>query len=268
MIGAYADEWEDRGGIFSLAQGVVYWEPPKSAHDALLDALQVDNNLLHMYGPDEGLPELREALQEKIQQENDLTNHHVMVTVGANQAYVNCVLTLLDSHHKAVVFKPYYFNHVMALQMAMADAKEQLLVGPSDSKGVPDLVWLETKLQADPSIRMVTITNPCNPTGVRLKRSILQRAVDLCGKHNVWLVLDCTYEYFIPSDTSPDGCFPDAHVIHIFSLSKAYALAGYRCGYMTMNKAADPLYRQVMKVQGMLSMSMSRSIGRCWACES
>ena len=83
-----------------------------------------------------------------------------MVTLGANQAYVNCVLTLLDESDeegnisKCVVFEPYYFNHVMAVQSArggkgcggtaapqlVTDAKsiEGLLVGPT-MKGVPDL---------------------------------------------------------------------------------------------------------------------------------
>ncbi|GKY91676.1 hypothetical protein MPSEU_000139400 [Mayamaea pseudoterrestris] len=251
MIGSYSAEWQDRGGIYSLAQGVVYWKPPPTAQSALLEAVQQSSepeSTLHMYGPDEGLPELRQVLQEKIQTENLLNNHHVMVTVGANQAYMNCVLTLLESNNKAVVFKPYYFNHVMALQMVLSDADEQLLVGPSSENGIPDLAWLEAQLQADPFIKVVTMTNPCNPTGVLLERSVVQQAVDLCRKQDVWLVLDCTYEYFV-SD-SFDGCFSDAHVIHIFSLSKAYALAGYRCGYMVMSKSADPLYQQVMKVQG------------------
>lgn len=41
----------------------------------------------------------------------------VMVTAGANQAFTNVVLTLLDTESKVVLFKPYYFNHLMAIQM-------------------------------------------------------------------------------------------------------------------------------------------------------
>ena len=40
-----------------------------------------------------------------------------MVTAGANQAFTNVVLTLLDAKDKVVLFKPYYFNHLMAVQM-------------------------------------------------------------------------------------------------------------------------------------------------------
>ena len=41
----------------------------------------------------------------------------VMVTAGANQAFTNLVLTLMDTGSKVVLFKPYYFNHLMAIQM-------------------------------------------------------------------------------------------------------------------------------------------------------
>jgi aspartate/methionine/tyrosine aminotransferase len=235
LVGKYAHLWETKGGIFSLAQGVVYWEPPQSCQDALIDALKQPHNLLHTYGPAQGIPELTQALEHKIAKENSLTNHDVMVTVGANQAFVNCVLTCLCDQSKAVVFRPYYFNHVMALQMCCGD--DSVVVGPCSADGIPDVAWLQETLQTQ-RIDMVTIVNPGNPTGVSLSKEYLQPIVDLCEHHATWLVLDCTYEYFTtPADHQPLATFPDApHVIHIFSFSKSYALAGYRCGYLVLHK--------------------------------
>lgn len=267
LIGKYAHLWEDKGGIFSLAQGVVYWKPPERVHTALLQALEDDNDnsqaapLLHTYGPDEGLPDLREAIQQKIRRENQLTNHDVMVTVGANQAYTNCILTLISQDQKVVVFSPYYFNHVMAIQMALPP--ESLVVGPCSEDGIPDLKWLEETLEADPSINMVTITNPGNPTGVALSRTVLQQAVDICHQHQAWLTFDCTYEYFVNRESNDmedyklGGCFPDPHVIHIFSFSKGYAMAGYRCGYIAINKDAC-VFDQMNKVQDTIPISPVR----------
>lgn len=117
LIGQYAHLWKNKGGIFSLAQGVVYWKPPGVVTTALVTALQKDAQptddssstappLLHTYGPDEGLPALRSAIQQKIKRENGLTNHEVMVTVGANQAYTNCILSLINQNQKVVVFAP------------------------------------------------------------------------------------------------------------------------------------------------------------------
>jgi len=256
LIGQYADLWKDRNGIYSLAQGVVYWKPPQTSITALQEAVNDENNLLHTYGPDEGLLELRERLETKIREENNLQNHQVMVTVGANQAYVNTVLTLLQDTDKAVVFKPYYFNHVMALQMTLPESS--LLEGPSSDDGIPDLGWLEERLKQDSSIHMVTLVNPGNPTGTLLSRETLQRVVDLCRDYNCWLILDCTYEYFVPDGSDFDGCFRDPHVLHIFSLSKAYALAGYRCGYIAISQQAPGLYGQMMKVQDTIPICPSR----------
>lgn len=245
MIDQYASEWESQGGIYSLAQGVVYWEPPQTCHEALIDAIQ-DHSLLHTYGPAPGIPALVAALQTKIQVENNLCQHYVMVTVGANQAYMNCVLTLLDDKSQGVIFAPYYFNHHMAIQMTCGT--DSVLVGPSyEDDGMPDIDWLRHALQQDKEddnednasskkINMVTIVNPGNPTGVFLTKEDLQPIVDLCREFGVWLILDCTYEYFIPPHqmlpTFPD----DPHVIHIFSFSKSYSLAGYRCGYLVLHK--------------------------------
>eukprot|EP00548_Thalassiothrix_antarctica_P009053 CAMPEP_0194156840 /NCGR_PEP_ID=MMETSP0152-20130528/69750_1 /TAXON_ID=1049557 /ORGANISM="Thalassiothrix antarctica, Strain L6-D1" /LENGTH=413 /DNA_ID=CAMNT_0038864811 /DNA_START=127 /DNA_END=1365 /DNA_ORIENTATION=+ len=268
--------WEDKGGIFSLAQGVVYWKPPEVVSSALIEALKEDQseNLnapqLHTYGPDEGLPALRSAIQQKIKRENGLTNHEVMISVGANQAYTNCILSLLNQDQKVVIFSPYYFNHVMAVQMALPE--DSLVVGPCSDDGIPDMKWLEATLKSDSSIQMVTIVNPGNPTGVSLSRKILQSAVDLCREYKAWLVLDCTYEYFVnvnegEQEDGPDyklgGCFPEPHVLHIFSFSKSYAMAGYRCGYIIVSEeAADDnktsLFRQMLKVQDTIPIAPSR----------
>jgi aromatic aminotransferase len=278
LISKFANRWEgdEKGGIYSLAQGVVYWQPPAACQTALIAALNNNDNALHLYGPNEGLLELRRALQHKLATRNGLTidPQYIMVTAGANQAYSNCVLTLLDNtKDRAVVFAPYYFNHVMALQMTIGN--ENILVGPTDSSsGEPDLDWLEQAFlqqqqheqqkEDNRPIRMVTLTNPNNPTGTALSRSFCQRLVELTKRHGCWLIFDCTYEDFTYSaddDTegSPSsGCCFDGqdHCIHIFSFSKAYALAGYRCGYLTL--PTQRVYDAMMKVQDTVPIAPSR----------
>jgi aromatic aminotransferase len=298
LIHQYSHLWPisetGEGGIYSLAQGVVYWEPPETSKRAIIDAISSSDSFLHTYGPDEGLPSLRKAILEKLAVENNLQNHNVMITSGANQAYMNCVLTLLDHpSSKAVVFAPYYFNHVMALQMTLTNPSNQLLVGPTDTyNGQPNLNWLEQQFKiyntetnnndysnSSNRIRMVTIVNPGNPSGTYLPRHYMQRVVDLCRTYVCWLVIDATYEYFVhtPTDEAKaehyyyDGCFgDDPHVIHISSFSKSYALAGYRCGYVVLHNDAiiesdttathkvTSLFDQMMKVQDTIPICPSR----------
>ena len=280
LINQHADKWVDRGGIYSLAQGVVYWKPPTEALEAVATAAASDDTL-HTYCPDEGTIELRSALNEKLAKENGLDNVEVIVTSGANQAYVNCVLTLLNEGDRCVCFRPYYFNHVMAIQMSRGE--DSLLVGPTGDDGVPDLDWLRNQLKGEDGdrIKVVTLVNPGNPTGLSLPRSYLEEVVELCKKHGVWLVMDNTYEHFdhTGANGSGDGllrgktsavsaaaeapfwCSSDEHVINIFSFSKAFALAGFRVGYVAISSAGSKpreCYEQMLKVQDTIPICPAR----------
>lgn len=90
--------------------------------------------------------------------------HEVMVTSGANQAFTNLVLTLLDPSDAAVLFVPYYFNHLMALQMT--GGGRSVVYGRCDPyTWQPNLDWLEQALSGPDPPKMVVLVNPCNPTG-------------------------------------------------------------------------------------------------------
>jgi aspartate/methionine/tyrosine aminotransferase len=321
IISQHASKWEnDPDGIYSLAQGVVYWRPPPSMYRALADAANCnldsdsistgfgmdgaignDGRVIHTYCPDEGYPPLIEALKLKLQKENGLQNPHVMVTSGANQAFINCVLTLLDEKDeegnvsKCVVFKPYYFNHVMAVQMTRGgktsdddtsldlSSEEGLMVGPTKD-GVPDLQWLRSKLEQNRysgggnSIRMIALVNPGNPTGVALPYDFLNEIKDLTKEFGVWLIMDNTYEHFdiskrnsIPNSTMHDipdyPCFDEEHVINIFSFSKGYSMAGFRVGYIALSSKSSHgngkgrgsiAYEEMLKVQDTIAICTSR----------
>jgi aspartate/methionine/tyrosine aminotransferase len=116
-------------------QGVVYWQPPEEALKKVEKIIR--EPAVSKYGADDGLPQLREALLEKLHKENKLTKSSVMVTAGANQAFVNIVLTLCDAGDSVVMFAPYYFNSYMSFQMT---GVTDILVGASNPKTLhPDV---------------------------------------------------------------------------------------------------------------------------------
>ncbi|KAK1312847.1 Bifunctional aspartate aminotransferase and glutamate/aspartate-prephenate aminotransferase [Acorus calamus] len=161
--------------VISLAQGVVYWQPPEQALDKVKEI--VWDPVTSRYGVDDGLPELREALIEKLRRENKLTKSSVMVTAGANQAFVNLVLALCDSGDSVVMFAPYYFNAYMSFQMT---GVTDILVGPGDPETLqPDIDWLERTLSGKdnkPIPKLVTVVNPGNPSGIYIPEPLLQIA--------------------------------------------------------------------------------------------
>lgn len=216
--------------VMSLAQGIVHWQPPPAAMAAAADLLAAGGPAVNRYGPAEGLPALREALRHKLATKNGLQGYDVMVTAGANQAFVNLVCALVDEGDPVVLFAPYYFNHVMALQMT--GGADKVLLGPCDPDSLhPDLTWLQQQLQGPQPPRMVVLVNPCNPTGVLLPRSELETAAQMCASAGCWLVLDNTYEDFVYGGRS-HTCLAGPNVVNVFSFSKAYGMMGWRVGYI------------------------------------
>ncbi|XP_031103301.1 aromatic aminotransferase ISS1 [Ipomoea triloba] len=229
----------------SLAQGVVYWQPPKQALDKVKGL--VEEPSISRYGADEGLPELREALMKKLQGENNLHKSSVMVTAGANQAFVNLVLTLCDAGDSVVMFAPYYFNAYMSFQMT---GVTDILVGPGHPNTLhPDADWLEKTLKNTvPTPKLVTVVNPGNPSGTYIPEPLLKRISDLCKQAGCWLLVDNTYEYFM-YDGRKHVCLEDNHIVNIFSFSKAYGMMGWRVGYIAYPSKVDGLTAQLLKVQ-------------------
>lgn len=272
IVAKHEGVWKEKNDeIYSLAQGVVYWSPPEQAYQAL----QEYQKELHLYAPDEGWHGLRAILADKLTNKNGLSSEYFMVTSGANQAYMNTVITLMDnkksssSSQKAVFFVPYYFNHVMAVQMVHGN--DAILLGPVDmTTGHPDLEWLKecilsSQKKNNDDISMVTLVNPGNPTGVTLPVEIIQQIATICQENNIWLVLDHTYEDFHYNDNNNNinndneeeedrtQYFPNLdNVIHIFSMSKGYAMAGFRIGYVVL--PTEKVYDAMMKVQDTIAI--------------
>ncbi|KAL6972823.1 Aromatic aminotransferase iss1 [Sarracenia purpurea var. burkii] len=231
--------------VLSLAQGVVYWQPPKLALEKAKE-LVWEPSVSH-YGADEGLPELREALIRKLRKENNIHKSSVMVTAGANQAYANLVLTLCDAGDSVVMFAPYYFNAYMSFQMT---GVTNILVGPSNPNTLhPDADWLQrTLLETKPTPKLVTVVNPGNPSGTYIPDPLLKRISDICRDAGCWLVVDNTYEYFMYNGLK-HSCVEGNHIVNIFSFSKAYGMMGWRVGYIAYPSEVEGFGAQLLKIQ-------------------
>jgi len=236
--------------IMSLAQGIVHWQPPPSVAKAVSEAASQPSS--NSYCATEGLPELREALTKKLQVENGLENVRIMVTAGANQAYANIVTTLLDAEDATVLFAPYYFNHLMAIQMT--GGADRVVFGQVDEAFLPDPSWLSDELSAQGSkVKMVTIVNPCNPTGVIIPRDRLLELSSICAKHGVWLIVDNTYEHFTYEDDGHPGhsCISGENIVNVFSFSKAFGMMGWRVGYYAYPERLHP---EMLKAQDTIAI--------------
>mmetsp|Transcript_29176 Transcript_29176/g.38366 ORF Transcript_29176/g.38366 Transcript_29176/m.38366 type:complete len:420 (-) Transcript_29176:238-1497(-) len=216
-------------GCDNLAQGVCRWGPPGATQGVIKATDEKD----YKYGDILGDSSLRAALADKLAQSNglNLAGQEIMVTAGGNQAFVNVALALCDPGDKVVVVKPFYFSHLVALQLAgtsicYADFQAETLL--------PDMGHLRSLVTSD--CKMLVLTSPNNPSGAVIPKDMLLEIVDLCKEAGAWLVLDEAYEHFTfgrAEHFSPcansleyDG------IVHLYTMSKSYGMAGWRVGYM------------------------------------
>jgi aspartate/methionine/tyrosine aminotransferase len=233
-------------GVKNLAAGFSYWAPPDECIKEAQKLLTENSMELHRYGSCLGLPELCEMLKKKLKKENNIIGREVMVTAGANMAFVHAATCLCSPGESAILFTPYYFSHRVALELQGI----RPMYVECDEDMVPSAINLKSALESAKRqgivVKMVTVVTPGNPSGVVIPQQRLQELIKVCSEYAVWLISDETYEYFTYDGAVHASPNNNEGVINIFSLSKSYGLAGWRVGYL----AYPPSLHQVMlKVQ-------------------
>lgn len=231
-------------GTISLGQGMVAFGPPPSAVEAVMG--QLDTAAMHRYQAGDGLPPLIDRVSAKLAAENriDLHGRRIIVTAGANMAFLHLMLALLDPGDEVIFPVPYYFNYPMAV--ALADGRPV---------GVPTDERYQLRIEAiaraiTPRTKAVVTISPNNPTGAVYPEDDLTALNELCAARGIHHVSDEVYEYFTfgPTHHFSPASLPDsaAHTITINSFSKAFGMAGWRVGYMAVPERLGPA---LVKVQ-------------------
>ncbi len=231
VMGFVADLMRENPETISLGQGVVHYGPPASALDAVAEAITSPDT--HGYGYVIGKPELRTACAKKLFAENHLdSGYEVVVTAGSNMAFFASLLAVTSPGDEVILLVPYYFNHEMATRIAGCTP---VLVTLDDSL-TPDLGAIQRAIT--PRTRALVTISPNNPTGVVYAPDTLRAINDLCAKHGIYHMSDEAYEYFtfegVKHYSPGSASGSHAHTISLFSMSKAYGMAGWRLGYMAV----------------------------------
>jgi len=231
-------------GTISLGQGVAYYGPPHEAIEAIQTFLADPQN--HKYKLVQGIPELLEAIEDKLEIENNinLDGSRIVVTAGANMGFMNAVLAITDPGDEIILQLPYYFNHEMAV--AIADCKAVCVPSDEDYQLQPEAI---TAAITNRTRAIVTIS-PNNPTGAVYRESDLRQVNEICRNNGIYHISDEAYEYFTYDDAmhfSPGSIGGAAeYTISLFSLSKAYGFASWRIGWMII---PEHLFMPIRKIQ-------------------
>lgn len=232
-------------GTISLGQGVVHYGPPAEVSQAVAEALAADPRI-HRYGLVQGLPELIEAIARKLARENQIApndDHRIVVTPGSNKGFVNAVLAIADVGDEIVLISPFYFNHEMAIVIAGC----RPVIVPAERDYQLDVDRLRAAISS--RTRAIVTVSPNNPTGAVYSADTLTRVNQLCHDHGIFHISDEAYEKFIYSGRthfSPASLVgSEPHTISLFSLSKAFGMAGWRTGFMVVPASLENAIRKI-----------------------
>ena len=241
--------------LIDLCQAVPDYPPAPelTAHLATL----LGDPLTSKYSPDEGLPEVLAAVCKAYQHKYgaEIEPGNLCLTIGASQAFWLAIVTLCQAGGEVVVQAPYYFDHAMALDMLDIHG----VYAPFDeaSAGLPSPEVMESLITA--RTRAILLVSPSNPTGAITPPGILQELYDLAQRHNIALILDETYNEFIPGGARPHDLFTrpgwGGHFVQIASFGKTFALTGYRAGMLA---ASQQFIHHALKVQDTMAVCQPR----------
>jgi aspartate/methionine/tyrosine aminotransferase len=241
--------------LVDLCQAVPDYAPAPQLIEYL--HLLLDDPVTSRYSPDEGLLEARTALSAWYARRygNGPEEREICLTIGASQAFWLAILTICQAGDEVIVQLPAYFDHPMALQALGVDC----IWAPFDeaSAGQPDVAAIAERIT--PRTRAILIVSPSNPTGAVTSPETLRQLYNLARQHDIALVLDETYNAFLPPATRPHTLFnkPDwqKHFIHIASFGKTFALTGYRAGALV---AGPEVILQALKIQDTMAVCQPR----------
>lgn len=215
----------------------------------------VDDNF-SFYSPVPGYLSLRQAVCEKLRRENGLeyTPDQIVIGNGAKHELCNVIMALINPGDEVIIPTPAWVSYVQMVNLA--GGKSVLLPSSMDKNFKVTADELEAVITD--KTRLIIICSPSNPSGAIYTRDELKAIADMLARHpEVMVIADEIYEhinYVGHHESLAQFTGIKEQVVIINGVSKAYAMTGYRIGYI-----AAPLWvsKAVNKMQGQYTSGVS-----------
>lgn len=232
--------------IIDLSLGEPDHDPPAFAIEAAHAAI---DGPWHKYPPVNGFLDVRQSISRKFKRDNDLeyTAEQIVVSTGAKQAIMNVVMALVGPGDEVVIPAPYWVTY--SEQVKMAGATPVIVRSGLEEDYKPSIERIAAAIT--PRTRLLMFSSPCNPSGSVLTREEMEGLAELVRKHPaLYVISDEIYEHIVFSGTHLSfATLPGMleRTITVNGLSKAFALTGWRIGYI-----GAPLWiaQAATKIQG------------------
>ncbi|MCU4139416.1 MAG: Aspartate/methionine/tyrosine aminotransferase [Methanophagales archaeon] len=212
--------------VLDFSLGEPDFDTPAHICEAAKKAM--DEGFTH-YTASAGIPELREAIAEKMRAENgvDASAENVIVTPGAKQAIFEAMLSVLDEGDEVILLEPAWVSFEAAVRIAGGNPK--FLRRKEKSVNYEDLRAVVTE-----KTKMLVVNSPNNPVGYVMDERELREIAEFACDYNIIVLSDEVYEKIIygkkhVSIASFEGM--EERTIVVNGFSKTYAMTGWRVGY-------------------------------------
>lgn len=218
--------------IVDLSLGEPDQDPPAFAIEAAQAAIAAGK--WNKYPPVMGFPDVRAAIAAKFKRDNglDYTPEQVMVSTGAKQAIMNVILALVGPGDEVVIPAPFWVSY--AEQVRFTGASPVLVHSTLEEDYKPPVARIAAAIT--PRTRLLIFSSPANPSGSVLSQAELEELAAVVLHHpGLMVISDEIYEHIVFQGAHRSiGAIPGMldRTITVNGISKAFALTGWRIGYI------------------------------------
>ena len=244
--------------IVHLEQGEPDFTTPNHILEAAVEAMR--KGFTH-YTEINGTLELRQAIAEKLERENGIEadpEKEITVTSGSQEAMFITALGILNPGDEALILDPYYPAYFE--DTLLAEAVPVTVPLKEEENYHVNMETLEKRITK--KTKMIWICNPSNPTGHVFSKEDLEVIAEVAKRHNLIVFADEIYEKLLYENSrhTSIGSLPgmEDRTITVNGFSKAYAMTGWRIGYIAAEKKLSATLRKLHYYTALCPNSISQ----------
>jgi aspartate aminotransferase len=223
--------------VCGFGAGEPDFDTPEHIKKAAIEALEAG---FTKYTPSAGIPELRQAIAEKLANDNGLSYRasQVIVSNGAKHSCYNAILATCQPGDEVIIPAPYWVSYPEMVRLAGAEP----VIVPTSERNAWKMRAEDFENAMTPRTKMLIMNSPSNPTGSVYTREELQAIVDVAAGEDIYILSDEIYEKLVYDDVqhaSIASLSKEAYdlTITVNGFSKTYAMTGWRLGYLAAPEA-------------------------------
>ncbi len=236
----------ERDDVMHLEVGEPNFDTPAHVLEA---AARAANDGFTKYTANRGIPSVRETMIRKIAERNgfEVDIDQVVVTTGAVNGLIQALMVVCDPGDVVLISDPAWPNYAMMARVMNTSVLRFALV--PDRGFLPDLAELDRLCRETPQAKVIVINSPGNPTGGVFDRATIEGLLEIAARHDLYVVSDECYEdiIFEGEHISPAALDDSGRVISVFTVSKSYAMTGWRIGYVAASRELAPLISKLQE---------------------